>query len=296
MRIAAALLLPAFLALSLPAVAGHAGEVRIAAWNLEHLNDTEGEGCVARTSADYDAIARQVAVLDADIVAFQEIENEAAARRVFRPPRWEVAVSSRPAMGGSRACRGRPGARLGHLATGVAIRRGIAWRRNADVDVLAQGDRYQRWGTDITVTVDGRELRLLSVHLKTGCWGARQDRDVGRTEGCAVLRAQVAILKNWAETRRAEGMEFVILGDFNRRLAVRGDWAWALLSPSSAPLRLATAGLATGCDPRFTEFIDHLVLGGGAEAMLVQGSVRELPRHGPHPEHCAISALFRTGQ
>ena len=91
-------------------------------------------------------------------------------------------------------------------------------------------------------------------------------------------------------------MEFVILGDFNRRLAVRGDWAWALLSPSSAPLRLATAGLATGCDPRFTEFIDHLVLGGGAEAMLVQGSVRELPRHGPHPDHCAISALFRTGQ
>ena len=296
MRIAAALLLPAFLALSLPAVVGHAGEVLIAAWNLEHLSDTEGEGCVPRTSADYDAIARQVAVLDADIVAFQEIENEAAARRVFRPPRWEVAVSSRPPLGRSRACWDRPGGRLGHLATGFAVRRGIAWHRNEDLAVLGRGNAFQRWGTDITVGVDGRELRLLSVHLRSGCWGARQDRDVGRSEGCAVLRAQVAILKNWADSRRAEGAAFVILGDFNRRLAVRGDWAWALLSPPSAPLRLATAGLVTGCDPRFTELIDHLVPGGGAEAMLVQGSVRELHRHGTHPDHCAISALFRMGQ
>ena len=117
LRNAAAFLLLAVLAAVLPAGAGHAGEVRMAAWNLEHLNDTDRGGCVARTRADYDALARQVAALDADVVAFQEVENEAAARRVFPAQEWHVAVSSRPTTGRGRACRDRPHARLGHLAT-----------------------------------------------------------------------------------------------------------------------------------------------------------------------------------
>ena len=296
MHIAAAVLLATLVALALPAVAGNAGELRIAAWNLEHLDDTDGKGCIPRTNTDYDAIARQVAASGADIVALQEVENEAAARRVFPAADWNVAVSSRPLMGRGRACRDRPEARLGHLATGFAVRRGIAWHRNDDLAALGRSGSFQRWGTDITVTVDGRELRLLSVHLKSGCWGARQDRDGRRAKGCAVLRAQVGILKSWADARRAEGTAFVILGDFNRRLAIPGDWAWRLLSPPSAPLHLATAGFASRCDPRFKELIDHLVVGGGAETMVVPGSLRERPRHGPHPDHCAVSASFEVAR
>ena len=62
--------------------------------------------------------------------------------------------------------------------------------------------------------------------------------------------------------------------------------------PVSAPLRLATSGLVSRCERRFTELIDHVVVGGGEEAMPVPGSVRELPRYGLHPDHCAISALL----
>ena len=295
LRTIAPFLLLLLLALAVPSSASLGGELRIASWNLEHLNDTDGAGCVPREGADYDAIAQQVVALHADVVAFQEVENEAAARRVFPSARWHVAVSSRPAMNPGRACWRRPEARLGHLATGFAIRRGIAWSRNEDVTALGAGDRFQRWGTDITVTVNGRDLRLLSVHLRTGCWSAKQDGDGGRAEGCATLRGQMLRLRAWADARRAEGTPFVILGDFNRRLAVPGDWAWRLLSLPAARLRLATSGLATGCDPRFTALIDHLVVGGGAEAMLVPGSTRELPRHGPHPDHCAVSASFRIG-
>ena len=295
MRTIAPLLLMFLLALAVPSSASVGGELRIASWNLEHLNDTDGAGCVPRDIGDYDAIARQVAVLGADIVAFQEVENEAAARRVFPPAGWHVAVSSRPAMDPGRDCWDRPAARLGHLATGFAIRHGIAWRRNEDLTALGADDHFQRWGTDITVTVNGRDLRLLSVHLRTGCWGAKQDGDGGRAETCATLRGQILHLRAWADARRAEGTAFVILGDFNRRLAVPGDWAWRLLSPPAAQLRLVTSGLATGCDPRFTALIDHLVVGGGAEAMLVPGSTRELPRHGPHPDHCAVSTSFWIG-
>ena len=282
-------------ALGLPTPSAHAGELRITAWNLEHLDDTDGQGCLGRTQADYDAIAHQVAALDADVVAFQEVENEAAARRVFPPSAWEVAMSSRPPMARSRRCWDRPHAHIGHLATGFVIRSGLAWRRNADLSALGNGGPFQRWGTDITVSEGGRDLRLLSVHLRTGCWGAAQDRDRRRDQACAVLRRQLMHLKQWADARRAEGTAFVILGDFNRRLALPDDWAWRLLSSPSTPLRLATAGLLTRCDPRYSSLIDHVVAGGRAQHMLVTGSVREAPRRGRHPDHCAISAAFRVG-
>lgn len=273
-----------------------AGELRIAAWNLEHLSDTDGEGCLPRASTDYDAIAAQVVELDADIIAFQEVENGAAAARVFPASHWYIEMSSRPAVEPGRRCWDRPEAHLGHLGTGFAIRRGVAYRRNDDLKALGERDAFQRWGTDITVTDGGRNLRLLSVHLKTGCWGAGEDSDDRHEDACMVLRGQMMHLKDWTDARRAGGTAFVILGDFNRRLAVHGDWAWRLLSPPSAPLHLATSGLVTRCDPRFTELIDHLVTGGGMEAMLVPNSIRELPRDGPHPDHCAVSASFRLGQ
>ena len=296
MRTVAALLSLIFLSLAVPSAACLAGELRIAAWNLEHLDDSDGAGCIPRDRTDYDALARRIAELDAGIVAFQEVENAAAAGRVFPASHWHVEMSSRPPMERPRRCRDRPQARLGHLATGFAIRKGIAYRRNDDVKALGMGHAFLRWGTDITVTEDGRELRLLSVHLKTGCWGALQDRDGERAETCAVLRAQMLRLKAWADVRRAEGTAFVILGDFNRRLALRGDQAWRLLSPASAPLGLLTEGVAYRCDPRYRAFIDHLVVGGGAEAMVMAGSFRERPRQGPHPDHCAISAVFRSAK
>lgn len=265
-------------------------ELRIAAWNLEHLDDTDAEGCAPREPADYDAIAARVDELALDIVAFQEVENEAAAHRVFPRSEWHVEVSSRPDTGPGRACWRQPGQRLGRLATGFAIRRGIPYHRNADLEALGEASSFQRWGTDVTVTAGGQDLRLLSVHLASGCWGVENDGD---EQTCTVLRGQMNQLKTWADARRAEDSAFVILGDFNRRLAVPDDWAWEILSPPSVPLGLPTAELTTQCDPRFTEFIDHLVLGGGAEALLMPGSVHEWPRQGEHPDHCAVSADFQ---
>ncbi len=292
MRVAGCVLL-SWLFLALTPQAGSGDELRIAAWNLEHLDDGDDAGCVGRSGADYAVLARRIAELDADIVAFQEVENEAAALRVFPASDWHVEVSRRPPVENSRACWDRPQARLGHLATGFAVRRGVDYRRNGDLAALGADGAFQRWATDIVVTSQGRELRLLSVHLKTGCWGAAQDGD--SVKSCATLRGQVERLKAWADARRAETRAFVILGDFNRRLALAGDWAWRLLSPARAPLLLLTGDAPSRCDPRFPAFIDHMVAGGGAEAMLVPGSFREAPRRGPHPDHCAISAVFRFG-
>ena len=147
-------------------------ELRVAAWNLEHLADTNDEGCVGRDDADYTALAERIDSLRVDVLAFQEVENAAAAERLFDADRWSVAVSSRPSTGYGLACRARPAGRLGHLATGIAVREGLEYTRTADFSTLAGGNRFLRWGTDVTVTRDGESLRVLTVHLKSRCWSA----------------------------------------------------------------------------------------------------------------------------
>ena len=131
------------------------------------------------------------------------------------------------------------------------------------------------------------------MHLRTGCWGVKQDGESRARKACAILRGQIGRLKAWADARRAAGTAFVILGDFNRRMTLPGDWAWHVMSPASAPLRLLTAGVPFRCDPRFPAFIDHMVAGGDAERILVDGSFREWSRQGWHPDHCALSADFQ---
>ena len=269
-------------------------ELRVAAWNLEHLADTNDEGCVGRDDADYTALAEQIDSLGVDVLAFQEVENAAAAERVFDAERWSVEVSSRTSTGTGPPCSGRPEARLGHLATGIAVREGLDYTRHDDFSAIAGGNRYLRWGTDITVTRDGQALRVLSVHLKSGCWSAREDGYASREETCATLREQMEELADWVAERREAGEAFVIAGDFNRRLAIPDDWAWALLTEDAPALSLPTEGRISRCDERYPEFIDHLVFDADAGLSLVVGSFEEGARSTPHPDHCAVSARFRV--
>ena len=272
-------------------------QLRIATWNLEHLNDTDDAGCVPRDEADYDAIADRIREIAPDVVAFQEVENMDAALRVFPATHWHVEVSMRPeAEAAPRECWGLAGKYLHQLATGFAIRREIVYQRNEDLESLGDPAPHNRWGTDITVALGDRQLRLLSVHLKSGCWSAEQDASESRAQTCATLRDQILELRSWAHRREDAGTAFAILGDFNRRLAIRDDWAWRELSPKSSPLDLLTADIETQCDPRFDEFIDHIVLDPTAAALLVPESTREWPRHGDHPDHCAVSTDLRVSQ
>ena len=283
----------AILVLSLTGGVAEANELRIAAWNLEHLNDEHGEGCIERTEEDFDAIARRIEALDADVVAFQEVENETAAQRVFDSGKWNVVMSSRPHTGEGPECWDRPEGRLQRQATGIAVRRSVAFRRGSDFAALALGNPHLRWGTHIVVGRGERKLHVLSVHLKSGCWGARQDEQ-GR-ESCAILRGQVRALRAWIDERRRAGERFAIAGDFNRRLAIPGDWAWSALSPETRPLELTTAGHPSHCDSRYPDYIDHIVLGGPSGPIGTAGSFREETRDGPHPDHCPLSIAIGDG-
>lgn len=269
-------------------------ELRVAAWNLEHLDDANGAGCVGREDDDYTALGERIDVLGADVIAFQEVENSAAAARVFDAERWNVEVSSRPSTGYGRTCSGRSQERIGHLATGIAVREGLVYTRNPDFSALAGGNRFLRWGTDITVTRGGESLRILSVHLKSGCFGAAEDDNASDRASCATLRRQMEDLVDWIAARREAGDPFVIAGDFNRRLAVPGDWAWALLTEDAPALSLPTAGRISRCDERRPEFIDHLLFDADTRVSMALDSFAAGERSAPHPDHCAVLAHLRV--
>ena len=237
--------------------------LRIATWNLEHLNDTDDAGCVPRDEADYDAIADRIRAIAPDVVAFQEVENMGPRRCGYSPAtHWHVEVSMRPEPAATpRECWGLPSKYLHHLATGFAIRKEIVYHRNEDLEFLGDPAPHNRWGTDITVALGDRQLRLLSVHLKSGCWSAEQDASESRAETCATLRDQVLELRSWAHRREDERTAFGILGDFK---PPSGPSATTGPGESCRRNRLRSISsprtIETQCDPRFKEFIDHIVL------------------------------------
>ncbi|WP_119184547.1 endonuclease/exonuclease/phosphatase family protein [Sphingomonas turrisvirgatae] len=275
-----------------PVAAKTPGSLKLASWNLEHLAERGGVGCRPRSEADYAALRRHVSALDADVIAFQEVESRAAAQRVFDPTRYDVLISGRPASGRGGSCYGNPGQTIGHQAVGFAIRRGVRWTRNPDLAALAVGNPDLRWGVDITVQ-GARPMRLLALHLKSGCNSGRTSTDAD----CPVLFSQLPVLERWIDARAAAGETFAVLGDWNRRLAARGDTFYAEIDdadPGDADLALAAGDRQAGCKARYREFIDHIVLGARAAQRLVPNSFEEY-RYGDvqeaeHPsDHCPVS-------
>lgn len=265
--------------------------LRIATWNLEHLNADGSEGCITRTEDDFERITRSIQKQNFDVVAFQEVKDVAAAQKVFPATTWNIEMSNRPQQESSLECREAPERYRQHLGTGFAIRQGIKYERHDDVKELGLSNDFNRWGTDISIKL-GSSLRLLSVHLIPGCWSGAEDQDGAQNDACTNLRKQFEILVEWRDARLRAEESFVILGDFNRRLALEEDWGWMMLNTRDKKLKLLTSAGSAKCDPYFPEFIDHVVVGDLTQSLYVGNSFLEGPRIAKHPDHCAVSADF----
>jgi endonuclease/exonuclease/phosphatase family metal-dependent hydrolase len=136
-------------------------------------------------------------------------------------------------------------------------------------------------------------LRLLAVHLKTGCHF--DHLATSRRPQCATLRDQVAILQRWIAQRRVEGVAFALVGDFNRVMDAQDDVLASL--EAIAPLTSITAGRDSPCWGG-GHFIDQILAGGPARGWLDPDSLRVLVYREPlgmreHlSDHCPVSAKF----
>ena len=277
------------LLLLLLAAPARAAELKLATWNLEWLTlrpagDPALPDNVRPKSADaHAALQRYARQLDADVVAFQEVDGPHAAARVFPPDRYQLVLTDDDVV----------------QRVGFAVRRGIAFERNPDLVALdvGAGERHRlRSGADITLVLPGGRLRLLAVHLKSGCHGEPFATSTRRT--CATLRQQVPALQGWMRQRREEGAPFAILGDFNRRMEGRDGFIAAL--EEAAPLVRATAGKASPCWGEPTPFIDHIIAGGAARGWMQPDTLRvlvyrEVDETGRSAlsDHCPVSVRFR---
>jgi endonuclease/exonuclease/phosphatase family metal-dependent hydrolase len=236
-------------AISTPSNPSTDNTLRVVTWNIEHLGEA-GEGCVPRTEAELLDIADYVRGLDADIISFQEVTSEAAAQAVFPSKEWRLFVSNRVYDVPQPLCRQDPTRRMGHMRTGFAVRRGISAELQPELSSL--GDTAFRandepHGVDIKVTVGDETVRMLSVHLTSGC-----AFDEERTKpSCTALFSQAPALRSWIEARSEKGEARLVAGDFNRHWKA-GDAFWmAALGESTHTLQIASRGIGA---------VDHLLL------------------------------------
>lgn len=265
--------------------------LKLASWNLEFLAERDGAGCAPRNPADYAAMRRIAEGLDADVIAFQEAENEIAAARVFDPSRFVIVMEGRAGAPGG-TCGGEHKAQtVIRQAVGFAIRKGVAFDRNPDVTALMLGNPQLRSGVDIRLRPKGQPaIRLLSVHLKSGCFAG------SGAKACPVLLQQIPALEAWIDAAAAGPDRFAVLGDWNRRLGLAGDSVWTEIDdgdPANADLRLADAGVQPACDPRYDSFIDHIVLDKRAGADLAGFlETRYAANEKHHSDHCPVSVTL----
>lgn len=266
------------------------GDLVVGSWNLEHLAAREGDGCRARTREDFTAMreAARPFTDTADVIAFQEVESAAAAQRIFPADAFDIVIETRTGSTRNARCRGRSDQRLTRQAVGFAIRKGLRYERHPDVTALQLGDPDLRGGVDVTLYPAGQApLRLLVVHLKSGCPTGRE------REACDTLFRQLPVVERWIDARAAEGVRFAVVGDFNRRLAQAGDPFWAEIDdgePAGADLRLAAGARRPACDPRYSDFIDHIVVGGRTRVNPDGFDEWRIgPQEAPVSDHCPIS-------
>ena len=272
------LLLLAFLA----PVTATAADLKVATWNLDWLT-TRAAGDPAlpsdvtpRGDDDFGRLAQYAVELNADVIAIQEVDGFRAATKVFPPDRYSIHMTR------------------DHVTqrVGIAVRRGLKYDMNPDVTAL--GANHLRSGADITVHLPGSDLRVLAVHLKTGC--RNQPLAKAHDRSCLALRDQVPIVAAWIEERVKEGTPFIVLGDFNRWMDGR-DTVLADLR-RAAPLARATEGHSSPCWGA-ENFIDHILAGGAAANWMQADTLKVLIYRETDKamkdrlsDHCPVSIRF----
>jgi endonuclease/exonuclease/phosphatase family metal-dependent hydrolase len=262
-----------------------AAPVKLSTWNLDWLTSRSEaaaelpDDVQPRPDADFVRLRAYADKLDADVVAFQEVDGTSTAARVFDPARYTLLTIAEPVV----------------QQVGLAVRHGITIVRHSDVtalDVEPEAKHPLRDGLDATLGFSGGgQLRLLVIHLKSGCQTGRL-ASTGHTP-CALLARQIPPLAAWVRARAAEHVGFAVIGDFNRDMDDPEELGQALAQ--AAPLTRATEGKSNPCWEG-DDFIDHILLGGPARGWLVPGSLRVLtyretdPAMQPHlSDHCPVS-------
>ena len=277
-----------------------AQEVRVASWNIEHLAEHNGAGCVPRSTLDYEQLRDFSQLLNANIIALQEVENTAAVERIFPKSEWNIVLSDRPYSTTYR-CRGNDQEST-QQRVAVVLRKGIKYQINKSFRELGLKMEGLRYGVVVEVFGDRDTINLMAVHLKSGCFV--DDYSTSKLRACEVLGTQIETLDDWIENSIRGNKKFMVLGDFNRRLTRENSMFWnKLVEMNNRPIGIKN-GMQnlTGCHPRYPDLIDHIILGPQTSKLHVQNSQmvhfysstdEQMAEDDMLSDHCPISLMLR---
>jgi exonuclease III len=236
MRLSLAALVMASL---LPAVQAEAESIRLAAWNINNLNDVAGvalrDRAPIRAEGDYVLLNDYRERLDPDVIALQEMGNPKAAARIFPPDQYEVIFEG----------RFQPD-QPGDVYTALAVRKNkVRIIEKGDFEPLSviheADNRPVRRGVQALLEVAGDRFWVMSVHLKSGCFAKSLKPPSASQTDCKTLAKQMAPLEQWIDEKESTGLPVIIMGDFNRKFDVHGqsDHLWAEVDDGQpSPLNL----------------------------------------------------------
>ncbi|WP_394142340.1 endonuclease/exonuclease/phosphatase family protein [Vibrio chagasii] len=232
----------------------------ISSWNIEWLSTNEAVNKFSdkREQADFDKLGTYFQSLNADVVAFQEVDDVNAIQRVAGD-QYQILMSDRALPKNSN----RQFKEVNQY-TGFAVRKGVTLNDYADFPLEASSSSKLRFASYIVIETETKPIHMLSVHLKAGCSGAyKSNRD------CSRLKEQAQQLNKWIKQRESNNEDYAILGDFNHNLAYSRDWMWKELTQYT-DAQLATRKTRADCKVRsnrnshrthqFRSVIDHIVV------------------------------------
>jgi endonuclease/exonuclease/phosphatase family metal-dependent hydrolase len=256
--------------------ASYSQELKIASWNIAWLGSHEYN---ERKETDYQQLANYAKALNADVIALQEVENKDWARKVFGD-NYDYYFSTKDWV----------------------QRVGVAVKKSAGLTVVAKEYKALdvgrvRHGMDITLSRNGKELKMLAVHLKSGCFTHAldnnsldamknsTDKEIRRKEACSLLSQQIKPLEGWIDTQAKADKAYIVLGDFNRRFVkditnnfteTQGLWQ-ALDDEGQEALWTPTTSVDSDCwGGYYKDYIDHIVFSPHAKSMYLQDSFKQL--------------------
>jgi endonuclease/exonuclease/phosphatase family metal-dependent hydrolase len=264
---------------------------KVVTWNTEHFAYPRSAGCKPRTSEDIAAIKAYIAGLDASVIALQEVASKEALRLVFPERDWALVLSAR-ADSPAYECR-ENGFTSTQQKVAFAIKKDIPIldvKQNAQLGLQKTGLRF---GLAVTVETPLGPTDILNVHLKSGCFV--DDYATSEKAACQTLAQQVPVLEEWLATHQKLTMPYMVLGDFNHRLASDNNYLASRLTSDEYGIDIATQALR-GCHPRYPEPIDHILLG-GMQSALIASSAHVYKYENMHEDamlsdHCAVSVVL----
>jgi len=266
-----------------------ADPLKIGSRNIAWLGS---HGYNKRVDGDYKQLAKYASKLDADVIALQEVEDGEWASKVFGDG-YEYYFSTRDYV----------------QRVGVAVKKSSGYKvTSTEYKALDVG--RVRYGMDLTLTNGNKQLRLLAVHLKSGCFAKPLDnetvtslpdsskRNIKEKRACTKLSKQIQPLESWIDDRAKENIPFMVLGDFNRRFSIdiesslaedQGLWQ-AIDDEGSEDLWTPTLTKNSKCwGGSYKDYIDHIVLDPRAKVKFVKGSFSQLVFDGKYTKELSRS-------